>query len=229
MSSAAARVLTLIKWVSHRAGKMRLDSNGTTLRPDTRKGKLTLFKSTDDLMHLTWTDRAQSLTEDDFIIFPGDAEYKYVEQARGNSKNSRVYILKFNSSDNSQFFWMQEPSADKDEEICSKINAYINGETPPGDGPAASGDLGQLDQAQLLAMLTQGRQRPMEGAGSDSPDLGGAAEATSGSGRAQAGGAGEGDAPEGTERGGEAGSGTEGGEDKGNGDQMDVEGSNEGK
>jgi len=48
---------------------MRLDANGTTMRPDTRKGKLTIFKS-EDLLHLTWTDRGTTVMEDDYIIFP---------------------------------------------------------------------------------------------------------------------------------------------------------------
>ncbi|KAJ1481975.1 proteasome complex subunit Rpn13 ubiquitin receptor-domain-containing protein, partial [Baffinella frigidus] len=173
--------------VEIRCGKMRLDGNGTTMRPDTRKGKLMIFKSEDGLLHLTWTDRAQSLMEDDFIIFPGDATYKYVEQARGNVKNSRVYALKFTSSDNSQFYWLQEPSADKDAETCAKINALINGETPAGDAPAAAGDLGQLDQTQLLAMLTQGRQRPGDPAGADAAAPAGAAEEAAGGDAAQAG------------------------------------------
>jgi hypothetical protein len=45
--------------------------------------------------------------EDDRIIFPGDAEFKYVEQARNNTKNSRVYVLKFQGSTERLFFWMQ--------------------------------------------------------------------------------------------------------------------------
>eukprot|EP00961_Rhodomonas_salina_P076143 1021971-Rhodomonas_salina.2 len=38
---------------------MKMDANGTTVRPDTRKGKLAVNKSSEDgLMHLTWTDRS---------------------------------------------------------------------------------------------------------------------------------------------------------------------------
>lgn len=43
----------------------------------------------------------------------GDASFKYVEQARGNSKNSRVYVLKFTNSPERLFFWMQEPAASR--------------------------------------------------------------------------------------------------------------------
>jgi len=85
------------------------------------------------------------------IIFPGDATFSYVEQARNNKTNNRVYALKFASTKKVHFFWMQEPNADKDKEMADKVNAMINGESPSAAGP------GQIDQAQLMAMLTQAR------------------------------------------------------------------------
>jgi 26S proteasome regulatory subunit N13 len=54
---------------------------------------------------LSW--QPGGVTEDDRIIFPGDAEFKYVEQARNNPKNPRVYVLKFQGSTERLFFWMQ--------------------------------------------------------------------------------------------------------------------------
>ena len=85
------------------------------------------------------------------IIFPGEATFSYVEQARNNKTNNRVYALKFASHKKVHFFWMQEPNADKDKELAEKVNAMINGESPSAAGP------GQIDQAQLMAMLTQAR------------------------------------------------------------------------
>ncbi|OEL29991.1 26S proteasome regulatory subunit RPN13, partial [Dichanthelium oligosanthes] len=38
----------------------------------------------------------------------------------------RVYILKFKHDNRKFFFWMQEPNADGDSQICSQVNAYIN-------------------------------------------------------------------------------------------------------
>ena len=73
-----------------------------------------------------------------------------MEQARNNKTNNRVYALKFSSTKKVHFYWMQEPNADKDKELADKVNAMINGESP-----AASGGIGQMDQAQLMAMLTQ--------------------------------------------------------------------------
>ena len=72
-----------------------------------------------------------------------------MEQARNNTTNNRVYALKFASTKKVHFFWMQEPNADKDQELADKVNAMINGEAPSAAGP------GQMDQAQLMAMLTQ--------------------------------------------------------------------------
>ena len=77
---------------------------------------------------------------------------RYVEQARDNKTNNRVYALKFTSTPKKvHFFWMQEPAsaADKDKELAEKVNAMINGETPVAAGA------GQIDQHGLMAMLTQ--------------------------------------------------------------------------
>ena len=133
-----------------KAGKMKLV--GTTLQPDQRKGMLRLFTSPEDqLLHLTWTSRESGVMEDDRMIFPGDAEFKYVEQARNNPKNPRVYVLKFQGSAERLFFWMQSPKADQDEDNMRKINARISGT----EDDAAPSGLGNLDQQQLLSMLTR--------------------------------------------------------------------------
>ena len=47
---------------------------------------------------------------------------------------------------------MQEPKADRDEELSKKVHAMINGEETD---EADVGNLGQMDQAQILAMLTR--------------------------------------------------------------------------
>lgn len=36
-------------------------------------------------------------------------------------KTGRVYILKFKDSARKYFYWMQEPSEDKDEELMKKV------------------------------------------------------------------------------------------------------------
>ena len=89
------------------------------------------------------------------IIFPGEATFAYVEQARSNPTNPRVYLLKLAGSNEKMFFWMQEPDASKDEDICKKVNARLNGEEAPGEGGGGdAAGLSGMDQRQLLAMLT---------------------------------------------------------------------------
>ncbi|TVT99032.1 hypothetical protein EJB05_55662, partial [Eragrostis curvula] len=89
-----------------RAGKMSLQ--GTRVVPDTRKGLVRIGR--------------------DQIIFPDEAVFEKVSESSG-----RVYILKFKHDDRKFFFWMQEPNADGDSQICIQVNAYIN---RPLDGEA---------------------------------------------------------------------------------------------
>ena len=60
-------------------------------------------------------------------------EYKAVKQC----KTGRVFILKFKNSSRKLFFWMQEPKADKDEELTKKVNDFLN--NPPAPGSSGGG------------------------------------------------------------------------------------------
>ncbi|XP_010046881.2 26S proteasome regulatory subunit RPN13 [Eucalyptus grandis] len=102
-----------------RAGKMRLE--GTRVVPDARKGLVRIARGEEGLMHFQWLDRTLNVLEDDQIIFPEEAVFEKVNQASG-----RVYILKFNSDDRKFFFWMQEPNAEGDAQLCNSVNFYIN-------------------------------------------------------------------------------------------------------
>ncbi|CAL4902456.1 unnamed protein product [Urochloa decumbens] len=102
-----------------RAGKMSLE--GTRVVPDTRKGLVRVGKGEEGLVHFQWLDRGQNIVEDDQIIFPDEAVFEKVTQSSG-----RVYILKFMQDSRKFFFWMQEPNADGDSQICNQVNAYIN-------------------------------------------------------------------------------------------------------
>ncbi|XP_054814942.1 26S proteasome regulatory subunit RPN13 isoform X2 [Prosopis cineraria] len=102
-----------------RAGKMFLE--GRKVCPDTRKGLIRIVKGEEGLVHFQWLDRIQNVVEDDQIIFPNEAVFEKVNQAPG-----RVYILKFNSDDRKFFFWMQEPNADSDSQLCNSVNDHLN-------------------------------------------------------------------------------------------------------
>ncbi|KAH9305321.1 hypothetical protein KI387_009725, partial [Taxus chinensis] len=102
-----------------RAGKMIME--GTRVMPDARKGLVRVAKGDEGLLHLQWLDRTTNVAELDQIIFPDEAVFEKVQEASG-----RVYILKFKEDDRKFFFWMQEPKADGDSQICNSVNYFIN-------------------------------------------------------------------------------------------------------
>jgi len=102
-----------------RAGKMSLE--GTRVVPDTRKGLVRVGRGEEGLVHFQWLDRGQNIVEDDQIVFPDEAIFEKVTESSG-----RVYILKFKHDNRKFFFWMQEPNADGDSQICIQVNAYLN-------------------------------------------------------------------------------------------------------
>lgn len=115
-----------------RAGKMMLE--GKRVVPDTRKGLIRIARGEEGLVHFQWLDRTQNAIEDDQIIFPDEAVFEKVNQASG-----RVYILKFNTDDRKFFFWMQEPKAEDDSQLCCAVNNFINQPLELGvDEPDAS-------------------------------------------------------------------------------------------
>ncbi|EXC12814.1 Proteasomal ubiquitin receptor ADRM1 [Morus notabilis] len=82
--------------------------DGKKVVPDTRKGLVRIGRGEEGLVHFQWLDRTLNAVED-------------VNQSSG-----RVYILKFNTDDRKFFFWMQEPRAEGDSQLCSSVNYYIN-------------------------------------------------------------------------------------------------------
>merc|ERR1711936_825031 len=126
--------------VEFRAGKMNLNLSTKMVSPDKRKGLLSVLQSDAQLMHLQWKDRTSGTIEDDLIIFPDDVEFKAVPACT----TGRVFVLKFKTSNKRMFFWMQEPKADKDEELCKKVNENLNNPPAPGSARAGGGSGGGL-------------------------------------------------------------------------------------
>jgi 26S proteasome regulatory subunit N13 len=112
--------------VEFRAGRMELENRMVV--PDRRKGLVYVHQSEDGLTHFCWKDRSNGAVEEDSIVFPDDTEFKKVTQCT----TGRVFILKFKSSDRKLFFWMQEPKADKDDELCEKVNRALNNSIDAG-------------------------------------------------------------------------------------------------
>uniref|UniRef100_A0A0V0I9Q2 Putative ovule protein n=1 Tax=Solanum chacoense TaxID=4108 RepID=A0A0V0I9Q2_SOLCH len=119
-----------------RAGKMLME--GKKVFPDSRKGLVRIGRGEEGLLHFQWLDRNLNIVEDDQIVFPEEAVFEKVNQSSG-----RVYILKFCTDDRRLFFWMQEPAADNDAQLCSSVNFYLNQplEFPGEDEPEASAPL----------------------------------------------------------------------------------------
>lgn len=140
-TSAQSRTRNLVEF---KAGKMFMRSN--MVHPDSRKGLVYIHQGPDTLMHFCWKDRTSSTVnpDDDLVIFANEVEFKKVTQ----NTTGRVYILKWKNNNRKFFFWMQEPKAEKDDELCKKVNDLLN--NPPaagfGDGSGAHNLQPFLDQ-----------------------------------------------------------------------------------
>ncbi|KZV49020.1 hypothetical protein F511_09616 [Dorcoceras hygrometricum] len=108
MESSLTEVFPHIQEVllEFRAGKMLMDGNRVI--PDTRKGLVRIGRGEEGLVHFQWIDRSLNIVEE-------------VNQSSG-----RVFILNFHTDDRKSFFWMQEPKAENDTQLCSSVNFYLN-------------------------------------------------------------------------------------------------------
>lgn len=81
------------------------------------------------------------------IIFPDEAEFTKVTQCT----TGRVYLLRFKTSNEHHFYWLQNKSEDKDEEIVQRVNELIS------DPDAHMNAMSELDEsashAELMRLL----------------------------------------------------------------------------
>lgn len=154
--------------VQFKAGKMT--RAGTTVASDRRKGYVYLFRGDDSLLHFAWRERDKTAPEDDFIVFPDDTEFVRVPQCT----TGRVYVFKLKGSGQKEFYWMQEPKEDNDEDLCKKVNATLNNTAAPsleGDDEEDSG--GGISDQQVLQFLTRrGMELDESGDGEEQPPSG---------------------------------------------------------
>ncbi|KAK3823710.1 MAG: Adrm1b protein [Linnemannia elongata] len=109
-----------------KAGRCFRDGATNTVKPDATKG-LVYMEEEEGLLHFFWKNRATNSVEDDLILFPGDAELLKVDECT----TGRVLVLKFKSSSQKLFFWLQESNADRDQIVLQQANTLIN---QGGDG-----------------------------------------------------------------------------------------------
>ncbi|ORX69395.1 adhesion regulating molecule [Linderina pennispora] len=108
--------------ISFKAGRLFRDGETNWVRPDVRKGVCFLKKEDDGLMRFCWKDRQTNEVEEELIVFSGDTSFEQVTQAA----SERVYVLKFKSSSQRLFFWMQDPNSDTDAVLAHNLNVFLS-------------------------------------------------------------------------------------------------------
>jgi 26S proteasome regulatory subunit N13 len=122
--------------VQFNAGKCNLapQPDGAFLvTPDRRKGKISLQKGNDSLLHFKWTDRSTNAALMDLIVFPDEVVFKKVVTG---TPSDRVYMLKWKIGDRREMFWLQDKRTDNDSDNCEKLNRFIanpDATNPPGE------------------------------------------------------------------------------------------------
>ncbi|KAK5120939.1 hypothetical protein LTR85_005723 [Meristemomyces frigidus] len=104
--------------ITFKAG--RCDVNGRKVTPNQTPGYLYLY-SEDDLMHFCWRPRSAPSTDPDMdlLMIPGDGTFQPLVKNPGadsveSPTTGRVFVLKFSSSSQKHYFWMQSKSQHKE-------------------------------------------------------------------------------------------------------------------
>jgi len=113
------------------------------VKPDPRKGMLTLERGIDGMLHIYWKLRPTATVCEDFNIFPGAQTFEKVDTGR---EDDRIYLLQCKGQERRRFFWMQEPNAEKDKDNLKQLadamalgGHAMSAGGMPGSGGAASG------------------------------------------------------------------------------------------
>lgn len=114
--------MTIVTVLSFSAGYATYDESTKTVTPRPGPGKITITKNPEEPYYsFKWEPRDGfeptdhvSATDIDLLI-PGDAKWIHCK----NCTTGRVFVLKFNSSDRKEFFWMQSRTDAKDRNVAS--------------------------------------------------------------------------------------------------------------
>ncbi|KAI0354996.1 adhesion regulating molecule [Trametes cingulata] len=107
--------------LAFKAGRAFRRGNTNFVDADPTKGAILLQNGEDGLLHFIWKNRSTNEIDEDLILFPGDATFAKVEQ----SAWGRTYVLKFSSSNQRHFFWMQDADPSRDEEFVGNVNRLL--------------------------------------------------------------------------------------------------------
>ncbi|KIP08122.1 hypothetical protein PHLGIDRAFT_35148 [Phlebiopsis gigantea 11061_1 CR5-6] len=107
--------------IAFKAGRAFRREGTNVVEPNAAKGAIVLRNGEDGLLHFIWKNRVTDNAEEDLILFPGDASFVKVPQ----SAWGRTYVLKFSSSDQRHFFWMQAADSGRDAEFVENVNRLL--------------------------------------------------------------------------------------------------------
>ncbi|KAF8908918.1 proteasome complex subunit Rpn13 ubiquitin receptor-domain-containing protein [Gymnopilus junonius] len=106
--------------LAFKAGRAFRREGSSAVEPSRTKGAIYLTNGDDGLLHFIWVNRETNTIEEDLILFPFDASFLKVSESPG-----RVYVLKFSSSNQRHFFWLQDASSARDEEFTENVNGLL--------------------------------------------------------------------------------------------------------
>jgi len=138
--------------LAFKAGRALRRDSTNFVDPKPEKGAIILYDGEDDLLHFVWKDRTTGNIGEDLIMFEGDASFAQVPNAPGG----RTYVLKFQSSDQRHFFWMQDASPERDADFIRNLNGRLqdpafsltwNTEASPAASSSTSGPSRPAQQA----------------------------------------------------------------------------------
>jgi hypothetical protein len=128
--------------ITFKAG--RCEFAGRKVKPLPAPGYIYLYNE-DDLLHFCWRPRSEPSTnpEIDLIMFPSDGHFYPLVKEQGaedlhSPTNGRIFVLKFTSSSQKHFFWMQSKTqsreghqswfSQRDQRIGQIVDALLQGE-----------------------------------------------------------------------------------------------------
>lgn len=117
--------------LTFKAGYCKYDPDQKVVTPLEQKGQVRLYRDI-DFIYFTWEKRSDEnnanqspvYDKEPYILIPGDAQFVHVKKSASRC-GGRIFSLKFTSSDQLEFFWMQQKNKKKNSEELSDEDSKI--------------------------------------------------------------------------------------------------------